>query len=370
MGGFPRVIVDLEALSHNLEKIRSKAAGCRVMAVVKANAYGHGLVAVARALSAADALAVARIDEALSLREAGVGNAIVLLEGVFNEAEMALAAQHDLTLVVHNEDQLGLLESYPGKREFRCWLKVDTGMHRLGFTTGQARNAMARLLACKAARGPADGRPGLMTHLASSELPADEGTAEQLRVFSELADGWPGAVSIANSAAILLRPATCTGWVRPGLALYGASPVPGTTGHDFGFRPAMKFVTRLISIKTVPAGGRVGYNGAWAARTESRVGIAAAGYGDGYLRSMKNGTPVMVEGQRGRLVGRVSMDMIAIDLGSVKGAQEGSEVLLWGGEGLAVEEVAEYAGSIPYELLCNVSARVVTEYEAGPEALA
>lgn len=365
MGGFPRVIVDLEALSHNLQQIRSIAAGCRVMAVVKANAYGHGLVAVARALPAADAFAVARIAEAKILRDAGVHNAIVLLEGVFNSEELAQAAQLDLTLVVHNEAQLRMLEEYSGAKRFRCWLKIDTGMHRLGFQSGQSRAAMERMLACQAVRK----EPGLMTHLASSELANDAATAEQIKTFLALSEGWPGNLSIANSAAILLRPETRTGWVRPGLALYGVSPVPGQTGEELGLRPAMKFVTRLISVKTVPSGGRVGYNGAWTAESDTRIGIAAVGYGDGYLRSLGNGTPVLIEGQPGSLVGRVSMDMIAINLGSAAEAVEGSEVLLWGA-GLPVETIAQCADTIPYELICNVSARVVTEYEAAPEAMA
>lgn len=369
MSRFPRVIIDLEALADNLQVIKKTAAGCRVMAVIKANAYGHGLVAVARALQAVDALAVARLAEAQVLREAGVRNDIVLLEGVFSEQEMAQAAHLDLTLVVHTESQLRMLETFPGPRPLKCWLKIDTGMHRLGFAAELAPDAMARIMRCKSARGPVLKAPGLMTHLASSELTDDAATARQLRTFAALSADWPGELSIANSAAVLLRAETRTGWVRPGLALYGASPVPGRTGAEFGLRPAMNFVTRLISIKTVSAGARVGYNGVWTASRETRIGIAAAGYGDGYLRSLSNGTPVLVDGQRGQLVGRVSMDMLAIDLGPVMGAEEGSEVVLWGRD-LPVEEVAGHAGTIPYELLCNVSARVVTEYAAAPEPMA
>lgn len=365
MDRFPRVIVDLAALSNNLETIRRQAPGCPVMAVVKANAYGHGLVAAARALQDADALAVARIGEALTLREAGVSNEIVLLEGVFSSQELDLAAEHRLTLVVHNEQQLRWLEDYPRANRFVCWLKLDTGMHRLGFTRPASEDAMARIQGAASVRQP----PGLMTHLASSELLDDPITASQLSVFTELGRDWPGPVSSANSAAIFLRPETRVGWLRPGLALYGVSPIKGQTGNDLGLQPAMRLQTRLISVKNVKAGDSVGYNSAWTAKSSTRIGIAAIGYGDGYLRSFGNGTPVIVAGQRVALAGRVSMDMIALDLGAQSEAGVGDEVLLWG-DGLAVEELAQWAGTIPYELLCNVSARVATEYAAPPPVLA
>lgn len=365
MERFPRVLVDLAALAHNLDVIRQTAPDCRVMAVVKANAYGHGLVAAARALAKADALAVARIREALALREAGIKNEIVLLEGIFSTAELALAAQHDLTLVVHNEEQLCWLESYLRANRFRCWLKIDTGMHRLGFPLAQVPDAIRRLGDCAAAQSPA----GLMTHLASSELLEDPVTRQQLLVFGELCADWPGETSSANSAAVFLRAETRRSWIRPGLALYGVSPLPGKSGEDLGLRPAMRFETCLVSTRDVPAGDSVGYNSAWTAGELTRIGIAAVGYGDGYLRSFESGTPVLVGEQRCRLVGRVSMDMIAIDLGRDSLASVGDSVLLWGPE-LPVEEVAPHAGTIPYELLCNVSARVVADYVPAPPLMA
>ncbi len=365
MERFPRVLVDLAALAHNLDVIRQTAPGCRVMAVVKANAYGHGLVAAARALAKADALAVARINEALLLREAGIKNEIVLLEGIFSSEELALAAQHDLTLVVHNEQQLSWLEAYPRADRFRCWLKIDTGMHRLGFPLEQARQVMRRIQDCTAVRSPA----GLMTHLASSELIDDPITRQQLVAFSQLSADWPGALSSANSAALFLRPETRRGWIRPGLALYGVSPLPDKSGQDLGLRPAMRFETRLVSTREVSAGDSVGYNSAWTADESTRIGIAAVGYGDGYLRSFESGTPVIVGQQRACLVGRVSMDMIAINLGPESPAGVGDGVMLWGPE-LPVEEVAPRAGTIPYELLCNVSARVVADYLPAPPLMA
>ncbi len=365
MDRFPRVVVDLAALSHNLKVIRDTAPGCRIMAVIKANAYGHGLVAAARALKQADALAVARIGEAVQLREAGISNEIVLLEGVFSPAELSLAARHDFTLVVHEEQQLRWLEKWSGEHRFGCWLKIDTGMNRLGFGRVQRDAAMDRIRRCEAVRGVA----GLMTHLASAEIGDDSLTSQQIRVFDRLADDWPGEVSIANSAAILARPATRRGWLRPGLALYGVSPLPGQTGADLGLRAAMRLETRLIAVRQLEAGDSVGYNSIWTATEPTRVGIAAVGYGDGYLRCFAPGTPVLVGGAKAGLVGRVSMDMIAVELGPTSAASVGDPVLLWGNE-LPVEEVAGCAGTIPYELLCNVSARVYAEYLSQPEAFA
>lgn len=208
-----------------------------------------------------------------------------------------------------------------------------------------------------------------MTHLASAEIGDDAVTADQLRIFSDLAGDWPGEVSIANSAAIFLRPNTRRGWVRPGLALYGVSPLAGQSGADLGLRPVMRLESQLISVRHLQAGDCVGYNSIWQAPERTRVGIAAVGYGDGYLRSFAQDTPVLVGAERARLVGRVSMDMIGVDLGPDSEAQIGDPVLLWGGA-LPVEEVAAFAGTIPYELLCNVSARVHAHYLGMPEAFA
>lgn len=365
MARFPRVLVDLAALAHNLEVIRDTAPDCKIMAVIKANAYGHGMIAVARALQNADALAVARIGEAVALREASVTNEIVLLEGVFSADELQLAAQHRFTLVVHNEQQLQWLESYATTARFRCWLKIDTGMHRLGFAHADAAEVMTRISGCKAVVQP----PGLMTHLASAEVDEDPLTARQLQDFESLCDDWPGEVSCANSAAIFVRPQSRRGWLRPGLALYGVSPLPDRTGAELGLRPAMRFETRLISIKNLQAGDSVGYNSAWTACEPTRIGIAAVGYGDGYLRSFANGTPVLVGSKQAKLAGRVSMDMIALDLGPESTASVGDPVLLWGAE-LPVEALASWASTIPYELLCNVSARVQTDYCPAPPIMA
>lgn len=365
MERFPRVVIDLAALSHNLSVIREIAPDCKVMAVIKANAYGHGLIAAARALAGADALAVARVDEALLLREAGVRNPIVLLEGVFEADEMAVAAEQGLSLVVHNPQQLGWIEQWSGPEKFRCWLKIDTGMHRLGFGVAEHDEAIERISRCRALAGTA----GLMTHLASAECADDEVTREQLAIFSRLAEAWPGEVSIANSAAVFLRPDTRCGWVRPGLALYGVSPLPGKTGAELGLKPAMRLESRLISARQLRAGDSVGYNSIWTASEATRVGIVAVGYGDGYLRGFAPDTPVLVGTRRARLVGRVSMDMIAVALDPDSSAEVGDPVLLWGSE-LPVEELAVHAGTIPYELLCNVSARVHAEYLGVPPRMA
>ncbi|NNF52603.1 MAG: alanine racemase [Gammaproteobacteria bacterium] len=365
MERFPRVLVDLAALAQNLEVIRAAAPGCEIMAVIKANAYGHGMVAVARALEKADALAVARISEAIALREAGISGEIVLLEGVFSSEELVLAAQHRLTLVLHNEQQIDWLEAFRGGTRFRCWLKIDTGMHRLGISMQDSASAMRRVRGCPAISQP----PGLMTHLASAEIEGDPLTKKQLEDFSLLCEAWPGEVSSANSAAVFLRPLARRGWIRPGLALYGVSPLPEVTGADLGLRPAMRFETRIISIKTLSAGDAVGYNSTWTATAPTRIGIAAVGYGDGYLRGFANGAPALVANEQAQLVGRVSMDMIALDLGPGSEAGIGDPVLLWGPE-LPVEKIAPWASTIPYELLCNVSARVHTEYLPAPVAMA
>lgn len=365
MARFPRVLIDLAALTHNLDVIKTTAPDCKVMAVIKANAYGHGMVAVARALEKADALAVARIDEAMTLRAASVNNEIVLLEGVFSAAEMQLAGEHDFTLVIHNDQQLRWLEEYPARARFRCWLKVDTGMHRLGIARTETLPAMSRIRECEAVRQP----PGLMTHLASAELEDDSLTGQQLAAFGALCQDWPGETSCANSAAVLLRPQSRASWVRPGLALYGVSPLPDITGEELGLRPAMCFETCLISVKDLQAGDAVGYNSTWVAQAPTRIGVAAVGYGDGYLRSFVNGTPVLVGGEPARLAGRVSMDMITLDLGRDSTAGVGTRVVLWGDE-LPVESLAASASTIPYELLCNVSARVHAEYISPPQAMA
>lgn len=345
--------MDTAALKHNLSRVRELAPGSRVLAVIKANAYGHGLLTVAEALEAADGFAVARIEEALALREAGSQARIVLLEGFCDAGELAVAARHGFEPFVHQDWQLTLLESFDGPQKLRVWLKIDTGMHRLGFAPGEAASAAARLAACHAVARPA----GLATHLAEAEHAGGEGTRAQLEAFATATAGLAGERSIANSAGLIAWPEARGDWVRPGIMLYGISPFPDRTGDEIGLRPAMTFETRIIALKDVAAGERVGYGGTWTATRASRIAVAAVGYADGYPRAAASGTPVSVAGAAATIAGRPSMDMLTIDVTELPRAAVGDRVELWGRE-VPVERVAAACGTIAYELTCRVGRRV------------
>jgi alanine racemase len=350
--------IDTAALRHNLHAVRRKAPGARVMAVVKANAYGHGLVAVAGALGDADAFAVARVDEGLVLRAAGIAKAIVLLEGVFDREQIEAAAAAGFELVVHIPEQIELLRALPHSASFTVWLKLDTGMNRLGFKEADFAAALAQLRTLPQVRAPVR----LFTHLASADASSQQATMRQLERFAAATRDEPGDRSIANSAGLLNFPAARGDWVRPGLLLYGVSPIPGEFGADLGFAPVMTLRSRIIAVKAVAVGEQVGYGGAWTAARPTRLAVAAIGYGDGYPRSLGNGAPVLVNGARAALAGRVSMDMIGIDVTDLPGeVRLGDPVVLWGPE-LPVEEIARHAGTIPYEMLCGISQRVAVEY--------
>ena len=346
--------VDSSALRHNLEAVRQWAPHSRVMAVIKANAYGHGLVAVARALQSADAFAVARVDEGLTLRQAGIGTRTLLLEGVFDGGQLQAAATAGFELVVHTWEQIELLRGAPPGAMFKVWLKLDTGMNRLGFKGRAFDTAHAALSALPAVESPVN----LFTHLSSADDPDLPTTAEQLARFSAATASMTGERSIANSAGMLSFAEAQADWVRPGLLLYGASPFTGTIGADYGLQPAMTLHSHVIALKDLEPGERVGYGGAWTAQRATRLAVAAVGYGDGYPRSLSSGSPVLVNGERAPLAGRVSMDMIGIDVSQLKTSPKlGDPVTLWG-EGLPVEEIAVWANTIPYELLCGISQRV------------
>lgn len=348
-----RAIVDTAALRHNLARAREYAPDSRVLAVIKANAYGHGLVPVARALAGADGFAVARLEEGLALRAAGFRQRTLLLEGAMSAGQLAAAAEHRLDIVVHDATQLTLLEEFRAAAPLAAWLKIDTGMNRLGFKPDQVPEALARLVACPIVEQP----PRLVTHLASAEVRDDRATQAQLALFDRLTEGLPGERSIANSAATIGHPGARRDWVRPGLMLYGISPFPDRSAAELGLKAAMTLTTCVMAIKQVAAGERVGYGGDWRATRPSLIAIAAAGYGDGYPRNAASGTPVAVDGRRAALAGRVSMDMIAVDVTSLPRVAVGDPVTLWGAD-VPVEEVARAAGTIPYELVCNVSQRV------------
>jgi alanine racemase len=346
--------VDSGALRHNLQVVRKLAPESRVMSVIKANAYGHGLVAVGRALEATDALAVARVDEGLSLRAAGIETPTVLLEGVFDREQQDAAAAANFELVVHTSEQIELLRAAPAGVRFKIWLKLDSGMNRLGFKGPAFAAAHSALSTLASVQSPVN----LFTHLASADDPELATTAEQLARFDDATRFISGERSIANSAGMLSFPQAQADWVRPGLLLYGVSPISGTIGADYGLQAVMTLRSHVIAVKDLSPGERVGYGGDWAAARPTRLAVAAVGYGDGYPRNLGAGTPVLVNGERAGLAGRVSMDMIGIDVTDLQRPPvPGDPVVLWG-EGLPVEEIAVWANTIPYELLCGISQRV------------
>ncbi len=341
--------INLDALAHNLH-IARRSTSARIMAVIKADAYGHGLLRAAEALNEADGFALLDIQDAIALREAGFSQTILLLEGFFTADDLHALAQYDLSCVIHNDAQLALLDAYPKRGNLSVWLKVNSGMNRLGFTPENVAGAMARLRAHQAVR-----EVTLMTHFAH----ADEarGVAEQLETFHQIASDYRVPRSLANSAALLRYPHTHGDWVRLGIMLYGASPFADKTARELKLRPAMTLSSKIIAIQNLQRGDEIGYGAQFKASHNMRVGIVACGYADGYPRVAPNGTPVLVNGQRTQILGRVSMDMLYVDLSCVLQAEISSEVVLWG-EGMPVEEVARAAGTISYELLCGLAQRV------------
>lgn len=352
--------VHARALQANLEHARALAAPARVMAVIKADGYGHGLERAARAFAGADAFGVAAIADGLRLRAAGFSQRIVVLSGPDAPGDLAELRRLDLDAVIHHDSQLGWLEAEPVGVPLRVWLKVDSGMHRLGFAPATVAAAHARLAAL----------PGvhpeivLMTHFAASDEFANGETARQIATFERATGGLPGPRSLSNSAGLLGWPAARGDWVRIGGLLYGQSVVEGRTGADFGFVPAMTLATRLIAINRVARGERIGYAGAWNCPEDMPVGVAAIGYGDGYPRSAATGTPVLLRGRRVPLIGRVSMDLVTLDLRGATDAAVGDEVVLWG-DGLPAETVAAHAGTISYVLTCGLTRRVLFVEDAG-----
>ncbi len=345
--------IHLDALRANLAQVRRLAPRSKVMAVVKADGYGHGLERVAHALVGADAFGVAAMSDAERLRAVGLSQRIVLLSGIDEAADLALLRRLRVDTVVHHESQLRLLEADSASPPINVWLKIDSGMHRLGFPPTQAALAFKRLrqLPCVA------DDIVLMTHFARSDEFNDPTTRDQIEAFEAAIGGFSGARSMANSAAVLGWPTSHTDWIRPGGALYGLSVVDDRPAASFGLSPAMTLSTGLIAINHVALGDRIGYGGSVVAPVDMPIGIAAIGYGDGYPRHAPSGSPVLVGGQRARTLGRVSMDLLAIDLRGIPEARVGDRVVLWG-QGLPVEEVAAAAGTISYELTCGITRRV------------
>lgn len=342
--------IDLAALKHNLERVRELAIGRSVMAMIKANAYGHGIVPVAQALTIANAFGVASLEEGIKLREAGITQPIVLIEGLFYTDELAEASRYDFTLVVHHLPHIEILEKALTIKPLNIWLKINTGMHRLGFDLELVEAVHQRLMKLSSVRKPI----GLMTHFAEADHLNSEATLKQMELFNTIR--LQGPRSLANSAGIIAWPQSHGDWVRPGLLLYGASPFQDKVGTDHGLKPVMTLHSRLIAINTVKKGHQVGYNGTWMAPKDTRIGVVGVGYGDGYPQFAANGTPVLVNGVECPLVGQVSMDMLMVDLSHQPQAKLGDPVVLWG-KGLAVERVAKHCHTSAYEILTRMTPR-------------
>lgn len=343
-----RALIDLQALRHNYQLAR-ELSGARTLAVVKADAYGHGAVRCAQALEdQADGFAVACIEEALALREAGIRAPILLLEGFFEADELALIDQHDLWCVVHSQWQIEAVEQAQLSKPLTVWLKLDSGMHRVGLHPSDYQQAYRRLLASGKVS-----KIVLMSHFARADELECERTAEQLAIFQQAGAGLSAEVSLRNSPALLGWPQVPSDWVRPGIMLYGATPFEQAQELAARLRPVMTLESKVISVRELPAGEPVGYGARFVADRPTRVGVVAMGYADGYPRHAPTGTPVMVDGQPTRLIGRVSMDMLTVDLTDLPQARLGSRVELWGKQVLA-SDVAMAAGSIPYQIFCNL----------------
>jgi alanine racemase len=343
-----RAAISAGAISHNLSVARRHAGSAKVWAVIKANAYGHGLERAARAARAADGFAVLDFEEAACLRRAGLAQPILLLEGMFERDDVALVAQHRLTPVIHRREQIEMLAAAAAPVD--VYLKVNSGMNRLGFAGNDVAGAYQALAAHPRVKSIT-----LMTHFADAD--GATGIDAQLERFARLTKSFRGARSLANSAALLRSPQARGDWVRPGIMLYGCSPFADQSAQALGLRPAMTLTSEIIAVQQLAAGDGVGYGFAFRAERPMRIGVVACGYADGYPRHAPAGTPILVNGQRTRTVGRVSMDMITLDLSELPQASLGSAVTLWG-EGLSADEVGAAAGTLSYELLCALAPRV------------
>jgi alanine racemase len=345
-----RASISATALRHNYALARRAASRSRVFAVVKANAYGHGLERVSRALGEAEGFATVELDGAVALRERGFAGPILLLEGFFAASELASIASSDLAVTVHNEEQLRMLETARPARPLDVFFKINTGMNRLGFPVAQARARLERLQESGAAKSIT-----LMTHFATADGP--EGIEEAMRRFDEATRGIALPRTLANSAAIFAHPASHADIARLGIGLYGATPFADRSAESLGVKPAMTLTSELIAVQELRAGDTIGYGATFRCERAMRVGVVACGYADGYPRHAPSGTPVVVGGVRVKTAGRVSMDMITVDLSAVPDARVGTPVTLWG-EGLPIDDVATAAGTVGYELMCALAPRV------------
>ena len=352
-----RASVNLRAVQRNFARVKEVAPTSRVLSVVKADAYGHGLLQVAQALSQSEGFAVARMDEAMVLRNAGIEKRLVVLSGASTLDDFRDACRYNIDVVVHHHTQIDNLERLSNGSVLRVWCKVDSGMHRLGFAPEELMQAIARLERCAAVKEI----DCVLSHFACADEGTNANTDAQLKRFLDVTATVPMARSIANSAGILQYSRAHLDWVRPGVMLYGISPLRAQTAMDLNLIPAMTLSTRLIAVNHLPAGSPVGYGGTWQCPETMPVGVAAVGYGDGYPRHAPSGTPVLLDGVEVPLVGRVSMDTITLDLRGVVAPHVGQDVTLWGA-GLPAERVAEASGTIAYELVTRVGRRVHMEH--------
>jgi len=342
--------ISASALRHNYAVAKRAAPGSKVFAVVKANAYGHGIERVTRALGEADGFATVELDGAVAARARGFSGPILLLEGFFAASELPVIAASGLAVAVHNEEQLRMLESQRPSKPLDVFFKINTGMNRLGFAIADARRQLERLRASGAAKSIT-----LMTHFATADGP--EGIDEAMRRFERATEGIELPRSLANSAAIFAHPRSHADVARLGIGVYGATPFADRSAQSLGLKPAMTLTSELIAIQELQAGEAIGYGGTFRCDSSMRVGVVACGYADGYPRHAPSGTPVVVGGVRVKTAGRVSMDMITVDLAGVHDAHVGTPVTLWG-EGLPIDDVATAAGTVGYELMCALAPRV------------
>ncbi|MEH6650822.1 MAG: alanine racemase [Motiliproteus sp.] len=352
-----RALLDLNAIRKNYRLAKKLSGAARAVAVIKSDAYGHGAIPVAKALEAeADAFGVACLEEAIALRDAGISTRILLLEGFFEPSELGIIDWLNLDLVIHSTHQLQQFLNADLNSPLNIWLKLDTGMHRLGLSTGDFLES-TRLLSSS----PKVNELILMSHFAQADDPGCKRTTDQLQFFNQVTADIPLPTSLANSPAVLAWPQTHGDWIRPGMMLYGVSPLTQSNANSLRLEPVMTLESELIAIRTLGKGEPIGYGTHYHCDRPTLVGVVAIGYGDGYPRHARNGTPVLVRGKRCPLIGRVSMDMLTIDLTELEAPAIGDLVTLWG-KWLPVEEVASWCDSIPYELVTTLTKRVPRQY--------
>jgi alanine racemase len=353
-----RAIIDIPSLLNNFSVVKKLASKSKIMAVLKANAYGHGLIEVAKALKDTDGISVLSIDEAERLRHLGFKKTILLLEGFFELSEVKVASELNLNITIHSQDQIDFINNGKPKVPLDIHLKINTGMNRLGFLPEEVGYLVETL-----SDNPYVGEITLMTHFANAD--EKEGIEKQFNIFNNISINYNLDCSVSNSAALLRYPEVALDWVRPGIMLYGASPIEDKNPVSFGLKPVMRLMSKIIAIQEISSGESVGYGSTFTSKKSMRIGIVACGYGDGYPRNAKIGTPVFVQNKHTHIIGRVSMDMLYVDLSDNKKAVVGSDVELWG-ENVSVDEVAKYCGTVGYELLCNISSsmRVHMDYHS------